>query len=33
MASLENMYHYLRKYEVFTLTETCDILINKFNLI
>ena len=33
MASLENTYHYLRKYEVFTLTQACEILINKFHLI
>ena len=30
MASLENMYYYLKEYEVpvFTLTQTCEILIN-----
>ena len=35
MASLENMYHYLREYEVFTLTQTCEILINNklYNII
>ena len=24
MVSLENIHYYLRKYEVFTLTETCE---------
>ena len=24
MASLENIHHYLRKYEVFTLIQTCE---------
>ena len=28
MASLENTHHYPRKYEVFTLTQTCEILMN-----
>ena len=28
MASLKNTHHYPRKYEVFTLTQTCEILMN-----
>ena len=28
MASLESTHHYSRKYEVFTLTQTCEILMN-----
>ena len=28
MASLESTHHYPRKYEVFTLTQTCEILMN-----
>ena len=25
MASLENTHHYLKKYEAFTLTQTCEL--------